>query len=386
MKRIEVINLDRWVFQFLKARGYELKLLFDDEKKRDFWGRAMAYKPQDISLPESFFPEEWEKVIQPQEITSEREYFQADRRGRRSALDRKQRKALWPVFEEYRALLSENGYSEPDDAMRDARKLIETSGEKLPYRSIVVDEAQDLGPLAFRLIRRMVPEEKNDIFIVGDAHQRIYKRQTVLSRCGIEVRGRSRKLRINYRTTEETRQWAVSLLEGRDFDDLDGGRDTQKGYRSLLRGQPPRLEGFTTFEKEAEFLAAYLKELQSSGEPLQNVCLAARTKALLEKYRSALEENGIKSVVVKADTAEDRRQDGVRLATMHRVKGLEFDRMIIAGAGALPHKFVHETDDPAEARERDTMERSLAYVAATRARTHLLVTWNGERPEMLEER
>ena len=386
MKRIEVINLDRWVFQFLKARGYELKLLFDDEKKRDFWGRAMAYMPQDISLPESFFPEEWEKVIQPQEITSEREYFQADRRGRGAALDRKQRKALWPVFEEYRALLSENGYSEPDDAMRDARKLIETSGEKLPYRTIVVDEAQDLGPLAFRLIRRMVPEEKNDIFIVGDAHQRIYKRQTVLSRCGIEVRGRSRKLRINYRTTEETRQWAVALLEGRDFDDLDGGRDTQKGYRSLLRGQPPRLEGFATFEKEAEFLAAYLKELQSSGEPLQNVCLAARTKALLEKYRSALEENGIKSVVVKADTAEDRRQDGVRLATMHRVKGLEFDRMIIAGAGALPHKFVHETDDPTEARERDTMERSLAYVAATRARTHLLVTWNGERPEMLEER
>lgn len=211
-------------------------------------------------------------------------------------------------------------------------------------------------------------------------------RQTVLSRCGIEVRGRSRKLRINYRTTEETRQWAVALLEGRDFDDLDGGQDTQKGYRSLLRGQPPRLEGFATFEKEAEFLAAYLKELQSSGEPLQNVCLAARTKALLEKYRSALEENGIKSVVVKADTAEDRRQDGVRLATMHRVKGLEFDRMIIAGAGALPHKFVHETDDPTEARERDTMERSLAYVAATRARTHLLVTWNGERPEMLEER
>lgn len=129
MKRIEVINLDRWVFQFLKARGYELKLLFDDEKKRDFWGRAMAYKPQEISLPESFFPEEWEKIIQPQEITTEREYFQADRRGRRSALDRKQRKALWPVFEEYRALLSENGYSEPDDAMRDARKLIETSGK-----------------------------------------------------------------------------------------------------------------------------------------------------------------------------------------------------------------------------------------------------------------
>ncbi|HPE67445.1 MAG TPA: AAA family ATPase, partial [Synergistales bacterium] len=288
MKRIEVINLDRWVSQFLKARGYEMKLLFDDEKRRDFWGRAMAYKPVDIDLPESFWIEEWEKVIQPQEITGEKEYFQADRKGRGASLDRKQRKAVWPVFEEYRALLSENGYSEPDDAMRDARKLLESSGEKLPYRSIVVDEAQDLGPLAFKLIRRMVPEGNNDIFIVGDAHQRIYKRRTVLSRCGIEVRGRSRKLRINYRTTEETKEWAVALLEGRDFDDLDGGRDSQKGYRSLLRGQPPRLEGFPSFEDEAGFLAAYLNELQASGEPLRNICLVARTNSLLEQYRSAL--------------------------------------------------------------------------------------------------
>ena len=383
MKRIEVINLDRWVSQFLKAREYEMKLLFDDEKRRDFWGRAMAYKPVDIDLPESFWIEEWEKVIQPQEITGEKEYFQADRKGRGGSLDRKQRKAVWPVFEEYRALLSENGYSELDDAMRDARKLLESSEEKLPYRSIVVDEAQDLGPLAFKLIRRMVPEGNNDIFIVGDAHQRIYKRRTVLSKCGIEVRGRSRKLRINYRTTEETKDWAVALLEGRDFDDLDGGRDSQKGYRSLLRGQPPRLEGFPSFEDEAGFLAAYLNELLASGEPLRNICLVARTNSLLEQYRSALNAKGIGTVVVRADAPEDGRQDGVRLATMHRVKGLEFDRMIIAGAGALPHRSVRETDDPAEAGERDTMERSLAYVAATRARTHLLVTWNGETPEML---
>ena len=383
MERIEVINLDRWVYHFLKGRGYELKYLFDDDMRREFWGRAMTYRPDGIDLPEGFFAEEWDRVIQPQEISVEREYFQADRRGRGIPLDRKQRRALWPVFEEYRAILSEQGYCEPDDAMRDARRLLETTGEKLPYRSIVVDEAQDLGPLAFRLIRRMVPEDKNDIFIVGDAHQRIYRRQTVLSRCGIEIRGRSRKLRINYRTTEETRQWAMALLEGRDFDDLDGGKDSQEGYRSLLRGQPPRLEGFETFDQEADFLAAYLKELEASGEVLQNVCLTARTNSLVEQYRTALEERGVAGAVIRTDAPEDRREEGVRFATMHRVKGLEFDRMIIAGAGALPYRFVHETDDPAEAKERDTMERSLAYVAATRARTHLLVTWHGDRPEMM---
>lgn len=383
MGRIEVINLDRWVSHFLKARGYELKYLFDDDLRREFWGRAMTYRPEGLDLPDSFFTEEWDKVIQPQEISTEREYFKADRRGRGTPLDRKVRKSLWPVFEEYRAILAEQGYCEPDDAMRDARRLLETGGERLPYCAVVVDEAQDLGPLAFRLIRQMVPPGKNDIFIVGDAHQRIYKRQTTLSRCGIEVRGRSRKLRINYRTTEETRQWALALLKGRSFDDLDGGTDSQEGYRSLLRGQPPRLEGFDTFDREADFLAAYLKELEASGEAIQNVCLTARTNSLVDQYRAALEQRGIAGAVIRTDAPEDRRQEGARFATMHRVKGLEFDRMIIAGANALPHRFVHETDDPAEAKERDTMERSLAYVAATRARTHLLVTWHGERPEML---
>lgn len=382
MRRIEVINLDRWVHHFLKGRGYEPKLLFDDDIRRDFWGRAMVYKPEGTNLPDGFFTEEWERVIQPQEVLTEREYLFADRRGRGTPLDRRLRKALWPVFEEYRAIMSEHGYCEPDDAMRDARRLLEASGERLPYRCIVVDEAQDLGPMAFKLIRRMVPVDTDDIFIVGDAHQRIYKRQAVLSQCGIEVRGRSRKLRINYRTTEETRQWAVALLEGREFDDLDGGRDGQEGYRSLLRGQPPRLEGFETFDEEADFLAAYLKELEVAGEPLRNVCVAARTNSLVERYEAALAKRGVEVVVVRTDKPEDRRQEGVRLATMHRVKGLEFDRMIMAGAGALPHRAAAAAD-PAEAADREIMERSLAYVAATRARTHLLVTWHGARPELL---
>ena len=114
-------------------------------------------------------------------------------------------------------------------------------------------------------------------------------------------------------------------------------------------------------------MAAYLKELEASGEAIQNVCLTARTNSLVDQYRAALEQRGIAGAVIRTDAPEDRRQEGARFATMHRVKGLEFDRMIIAGANALPHRFVHETDDPAEERERDTMERSLAYVAATRA-------------------
>jgi len=384
LKRIEVVNLDRWVNRYLKGKGYESRLLYDEERRRELWGMALTYRPEDPALPDSFYFEEWERVIQPQEVSSEKEYFLADRRGRGVALNRIQRKAVWPVFEEYRALLREKGLSEFDDAMRDARKVLEETGERLPYRAIVVDEAQDLGPLAFKLIRKMVPEGKDDLFIVGDAHQRIYRHKVALSACGIEVRGRSRKLRVNYRTTEETRRWAVRLLEGQSYDDLDGGQDDQKGYRSVLHGLAPRLEGFEFLQEEASFLADYLKELQRSGENLANICLTARTQVLLNQYQTILEGKGVKTVRIQPDQAENRREEGVRLATMHRVKGLEFDRMIIAGVGSgqFPPKFGASEDHLVE-EERLRMERSLLYVAATRARTHLLVTWHGEPSKML---
>ena len=104
-----------------------------------------------------------------------------------------------------------------------------------------------MGAEAFKLIRQMIPparaEQRNSLFIPGDAHQRIYGQQLVLSRCGIDVRGRSRKLRVNYRTTEEIIKWAVQLLEGRSFYDLQGNPDTQKGYCSLVRGEPRESPG-----------------------------------------------------------------------------------------------------------------------------------------------
>ena len=126
---------------------------------------------------------------------------------------------IWSVFEEYRAQLNAKGLKEMTDAVRDARIILQNKGDILPYQAIIVDEAQDMGMEAFKLIRQMIPESrgelKNDLFIVGDAHQRIYRHKVVLGRCGINIKGRSKKLKINYRTTEETRSWAVKLLEGK---------------------------------------------------------------------------------------------------------------------------------------------------------------------------
>lgn len=386
MRRIEVTNLDRWTLSFLRKNNYNYDIDYG-ERTKPLWEKALSMAPSEPGLGDSFYREEWERVIQPQEITTFAEYLKATRVGRGVRLGRQDRKAIWPVFEEYRLLLNENRLREADDAMRDARALIREKGDILPYRAVIVDEAQDMGPQAFKLIREMAgAERKNDIFIVGDAHQRIYRHKVVLGRCGIRIVGRSSKLRINYRTTEENRRWAVSLLEDIPFDDLDGGLDSQKGYTSLLHGTEPSVQQFASFQEEIECIATNLDRIRQESGSLQEVCLVARTHELLRQYEGALQAKGLATCLIRRSEAEDRRKEGLRLATMHRVKGLEFDRVIIAGVndGIVPlEDAVNSSSDTAIQTELDIQEKALLYVAATRAKKEVLVTSFGKRSRFL---
>jgi superfamily I DNA/RNA helicase len=384
MRRIEVINLDRWVSSFLKKNDYNYDIDYG-ERTKPLWEKAITLASSELGLDDTFYREEWERVIQSHAITSFAEYLKAPRVGRGVKLSRQNRKVIWPVFEEYRLLLNENNLREVDDAMRDACALIKEKGNILPYRAVIVDEAQDMGAQAFMLIREIAGEEKkNDLFIVGDAHQRIYRHKVVLGRCGIKITGRSRKLRINYRTTEENRRWAVNLLEGVSFDDLDGGQDDQKGYKSLLHGVAPKVEHLSSFQAEIEFVSEYLKQIGEGN--LHEVCLVARTHDLLKQYEGALKAKGFDTYIIRRSEAEDRRKDGIRLATMHRVKGLEFDRVIISGVndGIVPLIVEwNKSNDKIIQREQEDQEKALLYVAATRAKKEVVVTSFGRASSLL---
>lgn len=384
MKKIDVINLDAWVIQFLKKHGYNYTLIFQDNTG-PYWQNAINLAPAGMDIDESFYRQEWSQVIQAQGIATSDEYLKASRVGRQRKLSRPLKQNIWSVFEEYRAQLNAKGLKELTDAVRDARIILQNKGDILPYQAIIVDEAQDMGMEAFKLIRQMIPgsrgESKNDLFIVGDAHQRIYRHKVVLSRCGINIKGRSKKLKINYRTTEETRNWAVKLLEGAVVDDLDGGLDSQKGYKSLLHGDAPEVRSFNSFTEEVQFIAAYLNELIKKGVNVDTVCLVARTNNLLKQYESALQERGVKTYLVRRSVAEDRKAAGLRLATMHRVKGLEFDDVIIASVneGVVPLQsstFGDPSSDLAE--ETENLERALLYVSTTRAKKKVLMTSYGK--------
>lgn len=388
MQRIEVKHIDRWVNEFLKKQKYPSDIVYLDSNRygsrdgeyKTIWREALQLSEASLGLPDSFYKEEWERVVLPQRVTTKMEYFKASRTGRGVALSRKQRADIWPVFEEVRARLQRQGLRTFEDATLDAAEILTSSKVYLPYRSVVVDEAQDMGPEALTLIRQLVPEQADDIFVVGDGHQRIYRRKAVMGKCGIRIVGRSRKLRINYRTTEQTRRFATSVLENVPVDDLDGNDDTSNDYRSLIQGAEPEIKSYTDFKAESAALAEKIKALIDSGVDSQDICITARTVRLRDQFVDALKRSGIEALVLKQQN-DNRNIPGVRAATMHRVKGLEFRYVFILAAndGVIPLKYAtSSSDDPVEMRQLDLNERALLHVAATRAIRKLYISAHGK--------
>jgi len=242
-----------------------------------------------------------------------------------------------------------------------------------------VDEAQDISAAAFELIRAAVPVAADDLFIVGDAHQRIYRHKVVLSRVGIEVRGRSRSLKVNYRTTDEIRRWACAQLEGCEIDDLDGNIDSLRGYRSLTHGDRPDVISSASQHEDLTHVQAILKQLADDGIEARQVCIAARTNDDVDVLGASLKKAGVTTLRLERSTPDDPAAPGVRLATMHRIKGLEFGVVVIAaykGATEYAELFARD-EDAGVSGETEKAERSLLHVAATRAKRHLFVLTRG---------
>jgi superfamily I DNA/RNA helicase len=380
--KIEVRNLHAVAFDLLGRRGVKPKVIEEDQRE-PLWNEALdSLGP--LPFSEAFYHDEWELVVQAQNVTSEADYLRARRNGRGTSVTRQQRKEIWKVLSNYRAKLNERGLIEFADVVREAMFWLREKPSSVNYRAVVVDEAQDLRQADLDFVRALVPESPSDIFLVGDAHQRIYRHTASLSRAGIQVRGRrSRQLRVNYRTTQGIRNWALALLAGVEVDDLDEGTDSSKGYHSRRVGSPPTTRHFKNADAEIKFIVETLAGYSKNGGRDGDTCLVARTRKLTEHYKQALKERGIETHEIHRSTGDHEKRDKLRLATMHRVKGLEFRNVIIAGVqqGQVPMSLGNKTaDDTARAAHLQS-ERRLVYVAATRARDALVVTGYGKASE-----
>ena len=385
LRKIEVINLDAWVNQFLRESDFDATIDYDNISK--VWEDALIEAQTDLPFEAAFYEEEWNRVVIPQEALTLEKYLKASRNGRGTRLDRKKRMLVWKVMEAYQNLLKERKIRDINTAMYECRQLLESAGTRPRYAHIIVDEGQDFSDNAFRLLRALAgPEHPNDLFIVGDSHQRIYHNKPTLSRCGVNVRGRSSILRINYRTTEEIRRYAFALLDGIAFDDLDDGSDTGDRCQSLTHGSKPDVESFKGAAEEFEFIKKTIYELQDQGVALSDICLVARTKKLVDDYIAQLTHAGFRAYAIKRNKADDRTLEGIRVATMHRVKGLEFQYVFVAAVNKniVPlASAIDKTDRVTEA-ETITAEKCLLYVALTRAQKGAYITSYGKKSPFLQ--
>lgn len=355
MQRIEVKNLDAWVSGFLRRHKYEHQIIYNRKQggAADAWQCALALQDASLALPPTFYEEELERVVLAQGISTRDEYRLAKRAGRGTVLTRRKRDAIWPVFEEYRAQLASRKLKEVDDAYRDAAALVQNEPQN--YASLIVDETQDFGPQALRLLRAMVPKGSNDLLFVGDGHQRIYTRNRAsMSLCGIDIRGRASKLYLNYRTTEEIRQLAIAMLEGCEVDDLDEGSDEVKRYKSLSHGAAPEKCDFPHLE---DALASLPSRVTRSLDEGRSICVIVSTKHDASTVHGRLKAEKIASIILGPNERDQPNSKSVRIATMHRAKGLEFDEVLLL----IPRKW---TDIKSGS---DTSQR-LKYVALTRAK------------------
>jgi hypothetical protein len=378
-ERIEVVHLHAWAVRFLRSHGAEVDIASPDDVEA-CWQEA-AHSAGVTEFDPSFLRKEWEEVVLSHGIEDREAYLKVARVGRGRTLSRPQRGRAWQAFERYQSAQGRRKRLDWLSLIRQARRTLESGQAKPPFRAVVVDEAQDFHPEEWRLIRALAPQGTNDLFLVGDAHQRIYGQRVSLSRCGIMTRGRSSRLKINYRTTEQIRDWAMKILRGVDVDDLDGERDDERGYRSLLTGSEPEVYHVGSRNEERGMLLSTLKRLLGERRP-EGICLVARTNSLVrDEYAAMLRNQGIPHQIL--DKGREREGGGVRLATMHRVKGLEFPVMILAGVNAksMPLHLPAVRDDPVARAEHEDRERSLLFVAATRARDRLIVTgWGTPSP------
>jgi superfamily I DNA/RNA helicase/mRNA-degrading endonuclease RelE of RelBE toxin-antitoxin system len=354
MERILVQNLDAWVHGFLRKQKYEYTIVFDRHQgpAAEAWKLALSVADSSLDLPPGFYEEELENVILAQGISTRDEYRLARRKGRGTILNRSKRDAIWPVFEEYRTALTLRKLKEVDDAYRDAASLLKD--QPPVFQSIVVDETQDFGPQALRLLRAMVPQGKNDLFFVGDGHQRIYNRHRAsMSACGIDIRGRGKKLYLNYRTTEQIRRAAVALLEGCEVDDLDEGSDEVRKYKSVSRGEPPEKIQVKHLDEGFKIACELVgKALESK----RSVCVLVSTKTEAKDILAKLRSSAMEAQLIGPDQRDVPDSAAARVATMHRAKGLEFDEVVIVGkAPSGDHKTSFDY-------------RRLLYVALTRAK------------------
>ncbi|QYZ68879.1 3'-5' exonuclease [Neotabrizicola shimadae] len=320
-----------------------------------------------------FLRGEWDEVVDAWQLTSWEAYRDVSRLGRKTRIGGKQREALWAIMARVRAGLAERGVVTMADVFGRLTDHLAQSGAR-PFDFAVVDEAQDLGVAEARFLAALAGGRENGLFLAGDLGQRIFQQPFSWRSLGLDVRGRSYTLRVNYRTSHQIRQHADRLLP-MSVADVDGTSESRRGTVSMFDGPQPQVITCEDEGQETQTVADWLRARLDEGSAPEEIGIFVRSEAQMKRVRAAIKVAGQR--VTELGESALVEPGAVAISTMHHAKGLEFRSVAVMACDdeiiPLADRIEAVADD-ADLEEVYNTERHLLYVACTRARDHLLLT------------
>lgn len=356
---------------FTLAFGHHPKAASDDQIRAALKTSAEALGLSGFTL--RFLVSEWLNLVDAWQVNSLEAYQNVPRIGRKARLGAKQREKLWPVFVHARQVLEAQGVLTWPAIFGMVTAHFDNRTEK-PFTQAVVDEAQDLGVPELRMLAAITPDTPNSLFFAGDIGQRIFNEAFSWKAVGVDIRGRSRTLKVNYRTSHQIRQAADRLMPTTQ-QDADGDVQDRRGTVSVFNGPDPELRTFENFEQEIQGVAEWIKSVIQAGVEPAEIGVFVRSKDQLVRARAAVKEAG--HTQLELSERHEAPLGRIAIGTMHLAKGLEYRAIAVIACddNILPlQERMEAVADEAELEEAYETERQLFYVACTRARDRLLLS------------
>jgi len=342
-----------------------------------------AEKVSEHSFSPYFLITEWEQVVDAWQLDSWESYRDVTRLGRKTRLPESHRVALWSIFDQVQTALKEQDLITYPALFARLVQFYELN--QSPFNFIVVDESQDISIPQLKFLAALSGNRPNSLFFAGDLGQRIFQQPFSWKSLGVDIRGRSKTLHINYRTSHQIRMQADKLLDP-ELSDVDGITEKRGGTISVFNGPSPTIDTFDTPEAEIKAVSQWLQDQISAGIEPEEIGIFVRSAAELPRAISAIEKTGLAYKVL--DEKISTTVGYVSLCTMHLAKGLEFRAVAVIACDddVIPLQArIDKVVDVSDLEDVYNTERHLLYVACTRARDHLLVTSVKPTSEFLDD-
>lgn len=381
-ERIDVMSM-REVGERLYKASLGVFTLTTAEDERAALLKAASHVPNH-GFSERFLLAEWHNVVDAWQLTMWDAYRSVRRLGRKTRLPENKRRVLWKIYETARELLQEKGRITEAEMFTQLAAVVAERAYP-PYTFAVVDEAQDISVPKLRFLAALGHHRPDSLFFAGDLGQRIFQAPFSWKELGVDVRGRSRTLRINYRTSHQIRMQADQLL-GPSITDVDGNVEDRKGTISVFNGPTPEIVVEASEYDEMVQVAEWLTARHDEGVLPHEMGVFVRSAAEQNRAKNAIERAGLTANVL--DEHIEILTHQVSLCTMHLAKGLEFRAVVVMACDedVIPlEERIATADDESDLEEILNTERHLLYVACTRARDHLLVSATDPCSEYLDD-